>query len=419
MKAELLFIGTELLMGQVLNTNGQYISRRLQALGVECYHQITLGDNIHRLVEAYRQALSRADIVITTGGIGPTVDDVTKKAAAQVVGKPLIYREEAGEMVKERFRRIGRTMTQNNYQQAFFTADTEILPNHQGTAPGGKVPAGQGKFIFHLPGPPHEMRPMFEQSVVPFLTENSGVMLKSKYIRIVGMGESEVDHRLKQLEEGVNPSLSPYATPGEVVLRATAAATSSKEAQALLAPLISQVQGILGPVIYRIDDDDQGSLEDTVIQLAAQKKQTLCVAESLTAGMIGSTLARVPGASKAFLGGVITYTNQMKEKLLGVSPQLLKEHGAVSHQCAGAMAQGLKHITKADFALGVTGVAGPGPDDEQNPEGLVFIALADKEKVEVTEFHFVGDRQRIRGLTTKAGLNILRIALTQHQSPKR
>ncbi len=411
MTAELMFIGTELLMGQVLNTNSQYISRRLQALGISCYYQTTLGDNMERLVQMYRTALNRADVVITTGGLGPTVDDITKQAAAKALEKELVLNSQAAEMIKAYFNSLGRKATTNNDQQGYFTHDSRLLINHHGTAPGAQVPAGEGKFIFHLPGPPHEMIPMFEENLVPFFEKNSQRVFKSKYIRIVGMGESEVDFKLKTLEQGNNPSLSPYASPGEVVLRATARGHSMAQAEALLAPLVARVTQELGKYIYRIDDDDQGSLEDTVINLALLKGQTLSVAESLTGGMIGAALAGVPGASKSFMGGMIVYTNHMKQQLLSVPAQVLNQHGAVSPQCAKAMAQGALKNTGSDFALAVTGVAGPGPDDRGNPQGLVYIAAGTKEKLKVETFHFSGSRQQIRKRTTLQGLNLLRIAL--------
>lgn len=415
MTAELLFVGTELLMGQVLNTNAQYISRRLQAMGVSCYYQTTLGDNFDRLVTMYRQALSRADIVITTGGIGPTVDDITKKAAAKAVGKDLVFNQTAFAMVEKRFEALGRQMTENNRQQACFTPDSLLLVNHHGTAPGAQVPAGDDKFIFHLPGPPHEMVPMFEEYLIPFFEQRSQKAFKSRYIRIVNIGESEVDFIISNLEEGENPSLSPYASPGEVVLRATAYADTGDEAEKMLLPLINQVKEKLGSNIYRIDEDDRGSLEETVLGLAKEKCKTISVAESLTAGMIGAALASVPGASKVFSGGMITYNNQMKEKLLKVPSEILSTYGAVSSQCAQAMAQGVKNQTGSDVALGVTGVAGPGSDEDGNPQGLVYIGVAYGDKSEFRQFRFTGSRQHIRKLTTIHGLNILRMILLNEQ----
>ncbi len=418
MIVEVLFIGTELLMGQVLNTNAQYISKRLQALGATCYHQVTLGDNMQRLVEAYKQALSRADVIITTGGLGPTVDDITKKAAAKALGKPLVFREEAKVFLESYFQKLGRKIHENNYNQAYFTQDTTLLPNHHGTAPGGWVPAGEGKVIFHLPGPPKEMIPMFEESIAPFLQKNSNKVLVSKYIRIVGMGESEVDFLLHDLEIKENPSLSPYASVGEVVLRATALAKSSVEAQKLLNPLIEQVKAKLGSAIYRIDDDDTGSLQDTVITLAKEKGKTLAVAESLTAGMIAQRLTQVPGASQVFLGGMVTYSETIKEKWLQVPSEVLKKHTAVSEEVALLMARGIQKKSGAQVTIAVTGVAGPGEDEKGNPQGLVYIALCDGEKIQAKRFSFLGNRERVRELTTINSLNLLRLALIKNEKDK-
>lgn len=410
MTAEILTIGTELLMGQVLNTNAQYLSRRLSALGVTLHHQTVVGDNPQRLLAAYRLALSRADAVITSGGLGPTVDDITKEIAAQAVGKPLVFNEEAAQMVRARFHLLCRPMMDNNLRQAQFTPDSLLLPNPNGTAPGAIVPAeafGEGKVIIHLPGPPGELIPMFEASVAPYLARRSGQCLVNWYICVVGMGESEVDHRLSDLEAGSNPSLSPYCSPGLVELRATAAAPSREAAEALLAPLAAQVKERLGDVIYHIGAD-RPSLAAVTLNLLKAEGLTVAACESLTGGMLLSALSAVPGASQAVRGGFVTYTNAMKTQLAGVDPQLLAQHGAVSRECAQAMAQGARERTGADAALSLTGLAGPQGDGSGQPVGTVFLALADRAGCQVRELRLSGSRDRIRSLCVLHALDALR-----------
>ncbi len=410
MIAEILCIGTELLMGQILNTNAQFLSRRLSELGISCYHQTTVGDNAERLSVALKTALSRADVVITTGGLGPTVDDITKRVTAQVVGKPLVLRPEAEGMVRSRFQAMCRPMANNNLSQAMFTPDTILLDNPNGTAPGALVPAGEERVVFHLPGPPVEMAPMFDTHVAPWLSRRSGLSFVSRYIRIFGMGESDVDARLHDLEMESNPTLSPYCSLGEVQLRATASAPTREEALALLAPRIAEVQARLGDVIYAIDEDNRGSLAEAAMKTLREKGWTACVAESLTGGMICQSLVSIPGASKVLLGGFVTYTDAMKTAMLGVPESLLLAHGAVSEACARAMAQGALKASGADVALAATGLAGPDGGTEATPVGTVYLAIATAEGVLCTHHKFMGDRHRIRTLSTLHGLNALRLA---------
>ena len=407
MIAELITIGTELLMGQVLNSNAQYLSRQFSALGITQHHQTVVGDNPQRLEDAYRLALSRADIVITSGGLGPTLDDITKEIAAKVAGKPLILHEDAAQMVKDWFDRMGRTMRENNLRQAMFTEDTIILPNAHGTAPGAIVPAEGGKVFIHLPGPPVELIPMFENQVAPWLAQRSGKTMVSRYIRIMGMGESEVDHRLADLEIGGNPSLSPYCSLGQVELRATAAAESREVAEALLDPVIAQVQERLGDVIYYIGED-RPSLEAVTLGHLKARGLTVAACESLTGGMLLSQLCNVPGASQVVRGGFVTYTNEMKTALVGVDPELLAAHGAVSAETAMAMAEGARRRTGADIALSLTGLAGPDGDESGLPVGTVFLGLCDQNGRRAIPLHLTGSRERIRTLAALNALEHLR-----------
>ena len=366
MIAEILCVGTELLMGQVLNTNAQYIARRLAAQGVSIYHQQVVGDNEQRLEEAYRLALSRADVVITSGGLGPTVDDITKRTAAKVLGKELVLNEEAYRMVCERFQQYHRKMTLNNQSQAMFTADTQILPNPNGTAPGAIVPAGEGKVIIHLPGPPHELEPMFHDQVEPWIQARSGHVLVSRYIRIFGMGESEVDMRLKDMEVRDNPTLSPYCSLGEVILRATARAEDAQTAAAMLEPVISEIRSRLGRVIYDVRTDDGGSLAETAVHTLRDKGWTIATA---------------------------------------VPEETIARCNVVSEEVACAMAKSAREQLDVDIAVSATGLAGPDGGTPERPVGTVFLGIATRERVYAVPLHLSGNRARIRTLTVKHALH--------------
>lgn len=409
MIAEILCVGTELLMGQVLNTNAMFLSRRLAALGITQHHQTVVGDNAQRLEEAYRLALSRADVVITSGGLGPTVDDITKRVAAKVAGRDLVLFPEAETMVRERFRQYHRHMTLNNLSQAMFTPDSTLLLNPNGTAPGAIVPMGEGKVVIHLPGPPSELQPMFRDQVEPWLLERSGRVLVSRYIRIFGMGEAEVDSRLRDLEEGSNPSLSPYCSLGEVQLRATAAAATPGEAAALLAPLIAEVKKRLGDVIYAIGEDDGGSMAISCVEALKAASLTVATCESLTGGLIAATMVEVPGASSAVKGGVITYMSEAKTMLAGVSAQLIDQYDVVSAEVARFMAEGTRKKLGVDIAVSATGLAGPGGGTDEKPVGTVFLGLSTAEGTYAIPLLLTGSRARIRELTVKYALNAVRL----------
>lgn len=409
MIAEILCVGTELLMGQVLNTNAQFISRRLSALGVSQYHQTVVGDNAQRLEEAYRLALSRADVVITSGGLGPTVDDITKRVAAKVAGKELVLFPEAEEMVRTRFRQYHRDMTLNNLSQAMFTPDSTLLLNRNGTAPGAIVPMGEGKVVIHLPGPPVELQPMWLEQVEPWLQARSGRALVSRYIRIFGMGEAEVDHRLADLERGGNPSLSPYCSLGEVQLRATASADTPAEAEALLAPLLAEVQRRLGSVIYAIEADDRGSLAKSAVEALKARGWTVATAESLTGGMISAALVEIPGASQVVRGGFVTYQTDTKTVLLGVPAEVIEEHDVVSAEVAVGMARGARERLGVDIAVSATGLAGPDGGTPERPVGTVYLGISTAERTYPIRLALTGNRERIRTLAMKHAVNAVRL----------
>lgn len=404
MIAEILCVGTELLMGQVLNTNAQFIARRLSALGVAQYHQTVVGDNAQRLEDAYRLALSRADVVITSGGLGPTVDDITKRVAAKVAGKELVVFPQAEAMVRERFQQYHKDMTLNNLSQAMFTPDTTVLLNPNGTAPGAIVPMGGGKVVIHLPGPPRELEPMFRDQVEPWLRARSGQVLTSRYIRVFDMGEAEVDQRLRDLEEQANPTLSPYCSLGEVQLRATACAATEAEGLALLAPLIAEVRARLGDVVYAVNDTDGGSLAQATVEALRASGLTVATAESLTGGLIAATMVEVPGASEVVKGGFVTYQSVAKTMLLGVPEETIDRCNVVSAEVAIAMAQGARDRLGVDIAVSATGLAGPGGGTPERPVGTVYLGIASAQGVRAIRLALSGTRDRIRQLTVKHAL---------------
>lgn len=414
MIAEVLSIGTELLMGQVLNTNAQFLSRRLSALGIAQYHQTTVGDNPGRLKEAYETALSRSDIVITSGGLGPTGDDITKKVLADLLGEELVLNPDAAAHVEGFFKRMNRPMSHNNMSQALFTKASMVLPNPNGTAPGAIVPCekfGKGKVVIHLPGPPYEFEPMFDSSVASYLQKRSGQALVSRYIRIFGMGESTVDTVLRDLMESPSPSLSPYCSIGEVQLRATVLSDSQEAGMAELEPLLNEIKARLGDVIYAVEKTDKGSLAKTVVEKLTLTGMSLCTCESMTGGLVASEIVAVPGASKVFKGGLVTYCDEEKRQLAGVTEETLKKHGAVSKECATEMALGARERCGADIAISFTGCAGPDSDEQGTPVGLTYIGIATPEGAQAHEYKFSGSRQRIRMLACLNGLNQIRLYL--------
>lgn len=410
MIAEILCVGTELLMGQVLNTNAQFLSRRLSALGISQYHQTVVGDNARRLEDAYRLALSRADVVITSGGLGPTVDDITKRVAAQVAGKELVLNPTAEAMLRERFSHMTCTMTKNNMSQAMFTADSILLPNDHGTAPGAVVPMGEEKVVIHLPGPPAELQPMWVNYAEPWLKTRSGQVLVSRYIRIFGMGESEVDQRLSDLETGGNPSLSPYCITGEVMLRATACADTEEAALALLLPVVEEVKKRLGNVIYAIEEDDTGSLARCAVETLKHRGWTIATAESLTGGLMASSMVEIPGASAVVKGGFVTYQTISKTMLVDVPAELIEKYDVVSAEVAQAMAEGARAHLGTDIAISATGLAGPDGGTPEKPVGTVFVGIATEKGTQVLPLRLHGDRMRIRTLTMKHAMNAVRLA---------
>lgn len=409
--AELIAVGTELLLGNIANTDAQMLSKGLSALGINVYYHTVVGDNPQRLKAAVEIAKSRADIIITTGGLGPTCDDLTKNVLAECFGKKLVYDEESAERIRDYFQRLhpGGTMTENNLQQAYLPEGCTIFSNDWGTAPGCAFEA-DGVRVIMLPGPPNECTPMFEHRAVPYLQALADGVIASRTLKIFGMGESAVEAKLRdRMNALTNPTLAPYAKTGEVELRITAKAATVEEARALIVPVEEEVRGIFGPLVYGAD---VASMEEVVLGLLKEKGLTMGTAESCTGGLVAKRLTDLSGASAVFRGGVVSYTNEVKAGVLGVPQEMLDEFGAVSAQVAQAMAQGARKVLGCDLAVSLTGVAGPNPDDRGNPVGLIYVALDTPEGTRVRELHLINGRARIRTVAATNAFDMVRRYLT-------
>ena len=373
--AEILCIGTEILMGDIVNTNAAYIAKELAGLGINVYHQSVVGDNPQRLREALELAFSRADIVITTGGLGPTYDDLSKETIAAFFGRELVMDQESLHRIECHFLRQNRPMTENNKKQAMMPQGCIIFPNNNGTAPGCAIEGTgeqQGKTAIMLPGPPREMKPMFEESVKPFLLKDSDTRLVSHTMHFFGIGESMLESLLRDLmEHSLNPTVAPYAKTGEVQLRVTARVQNGEDAEALLQPVMEKIKEQVGGYLYGID---VGNLQTAAVHALKTNGLHVAVAESCTGGYVAKRLTDVSGASEVFECGVVTYSNRMKHQLLGVSQQTLDTFGAVSEETAREMAAGVRRLSGAEIGISVTGNAGPEPS-EGKEVGLVYIGV--------------------------------------------
>ena len=374
MIAELIAVGTELLLGSIANTDAQIVSRELSALGITVHHHTVVGDNPQRLAQALETARRRSDIIITTGGLGPTYDDLTKQTICKTFGRELKLHEDILEEIRSWFQtKMGKPMPENNIQQAMLPVNCTVFDNPVGTAPGCAFLEG-GVHVLMLPGPPFECGYMFQHKARPYLEKLTDGVIVSHEIRIFGMGESAVEQALREpMTTLTNPTLAPYAGLNECMVRATARAETPEKAEELLRPLVSQVRETLGDVVYGVD---VASLEEAVSNLLREKRLTLSAAESCTGGLIAKRMTDLPGASEVFRGGVVSYTNAVKHAALGIPDALLDEYGAVSEPVARAMAEGCKELCGSDLAVSVTGVAGPDTDDRGNEVGTVYIALA-------------------------------------------
>ena len=416
MIAEIVAVGTELLMGQVLNTDAQYIARRLSELGVTLHRQVVVGDNPARIREAIHTAIGRADVVITTGGLGPTADDITKETCAEALGLPMERSPEAEKQVRGWFERNNYPMTENNLRQADFAKGAIILENHNGTAPACIVEK-DGKAVINLPGPPRELMPLFAESVAPYLARRSGAVIVSRYMRVFGMGESAVESRLHDMmENSLNPTVAPYCSTGEVQLRLTVRVAHESEAAALLDPAEREIRARLGNVVYAVTDDPEYTMEQALVKALCAAKKTMVTAESCTGGMIASKIVNVSGASDVFLEGCVTYSNAAKMRTLGVKAETLEKFDAVSRETALEMAEGARRRADADYAVSVTGLAGPGGGTPEKPVGTVWLGLATREGVQARLLQLHGNRERIR---TLAALNAMHCVLETVEKEER
>ena len=405
MNAEILAVGTELLMGQIANTNAQYISNRLPEVGIGVYYHSVVGDNPKRLKECLSLALNRSDVVVMTGGLGPTQDDLTKETVAEAFGKKMVLHEESLNKIKAFFEKLQRPMADNNIKQAYLPEDSIIIVNNNGTAPGCIIES-DGKVVIMLPGPPSEMKPMFEDTVIPYFKAKSEYRIVSKFMRIFGIGESSMEKQIIDLiEKQTNPTIAPYAKEGEVTLRITAKCANGENADEIMAPVINEIKDRLGIAIYSLEDKN---LEEVVGELLINRNITLSLAESCTGGLVSSKLTNIPGISQVFNRAIVSYSNQSKIENLGVKPETLDTYGAVSRETAIEMAKGVKELSKTDLGLSITGVAGPGGGTEEKPVGLVYVALATNEGVECKELNLWGKRERIRNITSLHAFDIIR-----------
>ena len=404
---EILSVGTELLLGNIANTDAQMLSQGLSELGLNVFWHTVVGDNPQRAREAVALAKKRADIIITTGGLGPTCDDLTKNVLAEAFGRRLVFDEGSAQRIRSYFQRTGRPMTDNNLQQAMLPEKCEILENDWGTAPGCAFEA-EGVHVIMLPGPPSECRPMFQYRAKPYLLSLSEGVIASHTVKLFGIGESTMEAQLReQMNAMSNPTLAPYAKEGECELRVTAKAATDEEAQALLQPTVKQVRELFRDKVYGVDVP---SLEYVVLKGMGEKGLTLGTAESCTGGLIAKRLTDVPGASQVFKGGIVSYTDGIKESVLRVPEHLLTQFGAVSKEVAAAMAQGARQVLRCDIALSSTGVAGPDRDDWDNEVGTMFVAIATQEGTHVRALH-LGNRpmrERLRTQTASHALDLAR-----------
>ena len=412
MKAEIISVGTEILLGDIVNTNAQYLSKELASIGIEVFHEEVIGDNEDRLLEAIEHGFNRSDIIITTGGLGPTQDDLTKETACKYFGMDLVKHEESYEALKEYFSRMNRELTENNLKQVYFPKESIVLPNPNGTAPGA-ILEKDNKYIIILPGPPREMKPMFDNYVKRYLKSKGDGLIKSNVVRILGIGESMAATKLKDfIDEGVNPTVAPYAKEDDVILRISAKAKTEEEAQALIDPIKKQIIEILGEDYYGEGEDN--TIEQVLVDLLLDNNITIVTVESCTGGMIASRLVSCSGVSQVFLEGAVTYSNEAKMRTVKVKKETLDKYGAVSEETAREMAEGIAKRAGADIGVSTTGIAGPDGGTNEKPVGLVYIGVYYKGKTEAYRYVFNGNRNKVRNRATVTALDMVRRKILQN-----
>lgn len=412
MRVELVAVGTELLLGDIVNGNAAWLGARLAGAGIDVTHAVVVGDNIERIAQTFATALDRADAVVVTGGIGPTQDDLTREAVAQVAGVPLVRDPDLEAALRRRFTELRRDVPEMNYRQADLPAGATAIPNSRGTAPGVRAEIGAG-VLYALPGVPHEMEAMFDETVLPDLLTRAGqpAAIVNRVLHTAGLWESAVASALAplvtRLEDAGNPTIAFLASGGQTRVRITAKAASTGAAEAVVAPVEAEVRRLLGSAIYGVDDD---TLDVVLARLLRGRGETVAVAESLTGGLLGERLTGAPGASDVFRGGIIAYATDLKTALLGVPADLLATGGAVSASVAVAMAVGVRDRLGSTYGLSLTGVAGPDEQDGQ-PVGTVHIGLAAPDGTTSRSVRMTSDRPRIRMFAAVAAMNLLRLHL--------
>jgi nicotinamide-nucleotide amidase len=404
-----------MLLGDLVDTNSAWISQRLAGLGVGIYRHTTVGDNPERLVAALRQAASSSDLVVTTGGLGPTSDDLTNACLSTLTGREMVEYPEAREHVDRMFQKFGRKPTANNYKQALFPEGTELIPNPVGTAMGALV-EWEGTLFATLPGVPPEMKSMFEATLEPLIRARSEGSIVSKTLHFAGIGESAVAEKVQEFLDATDPTVAPLAGQGRVRLRITTRAATEKEAQEKIAPIEKEMIARLSEFYFGEDDE---TLESAVGRLLQERGATLVLAESCTGGLLAKRLTDMPGSSAYFQEGLVTYSNESKERLLGVPHDLIMEHGAVSEPVAREMAEGARRVSGADYGLSITGIAGPDGGTEEKPVGLVFVGISDSnntfaEKLDLTAW--ARSRDSIRERSANRAFDLLRLHLEDEQS---
>lgn len=403
---ELISVGTEILLGDILNTDAQFLSQELAKMGISVLHQSTVGDNAGRLTKLLEEASKRSDIIILSGGLGPTPDDITKEVCCEFFKKKMYLHEESLEKMKSFFAERKREMPENNIKQAMLPEGCVVFKNDNGTAPGLAMEK-DGVHLILLPGPPRELKPMFFECAVPYLKQFSDKIIISHNIRTFGIGESSMAEKVVDLFDMQNPTVAPYAKDGEALLRVTAMADSEEKAEEMCQPVIEEIKARLGDVVYGVD---YTCIEEAVVELLREKKLKVATAESCTGGFISKRITNVSGSSEVFECGVVSYANRIKSEILGVSEDDLKKYGAVSETVARQMAEGVLKLSGADIAVSVTGIAGPNSDGTDKPVGLSYIGLADKNNSWVTELKTSRtDRDYNRYVNASTALNMIRM----------
>lgn len=407
MVVELISVGTELLLGNIVNTNAQYLAEKCALLGLSMYNQSVVGDNPARLADTIKTALDRSDVVILTGGLGPTEDDLTKEVCAEVMGFELAEDPHTKARIQEYFKNnIYKVITDNNWKQAMVPVGAMVLDNDNGTAPG-LIMEKNGKHAILLPGPPNELYPLFSRQVFPYLQKLQPEIIVSQMVKICGYGESQVEDKLLDLIDAqTNPTIATYAKIGEVHLRVTAKVASQEEAEKLIKPVVKEIKKRFGNAVYSIKEEE--TLEMAVVRLLKKYELTVTTAESCTGGLLAGRLVNVPGVSEVFREGFVTYSNKAKRKILDVNKATLKKYGAVSKETAKEMAMGGVFATDADICVAVTGLAGPDGGSEEKPVGLVYMACYMNDQVTVEKYQFKGNRAKIREQSVVKALDLLR-----------